>query len=65
MKQSEMIQDIQDYLDLINVTSPDFSNEQIAEYILLGCCETRGMMPPIDSIDDTGYSNGWEEEDET
>lgn len=45
MKRSEMIKVIKDYLDLAN-TKSDFSTEDMAEYILGGCCETFGMLPP-------------------
>ena len=45
MKRSEMIENIKDYLDLIN-TESDFSTQDMAEYILSGCCETFGMQPP-------------------
>lgn len=75
MKRSEMIKDIQDYLELIN-TKSDFPVEKMAEYIVLGCCEAQGMLPPaMDHYMETSYSkeeveNGsdirfeWEDEDD-
>jgi len=40
------------------------NKEQVENSIMI--FESLGMMPPIDHIDDDGYSNGWEDvEDES
>ena len=56
MKKSEFIKKV-----LKSKRNTVFVNlEQVENSLMI--FESLGMLPPIDYIDDTGYSNGWEEE---
>lgn len=58
MKRREMSFIIKDYLDLIGTTNVDnISTEDMAEYILGGCCETFGMLPPPRKATVDDYAN--------